>query len=248
MSSNLSRRNLAKGAAWATPVVLATTAVPAYSASCTTVEQTYKTLSWTSATGRDAGGTATGQEGLFAQFISANSFTRVRSENMTLARFGNGLNRGPWIMLNQANYSSSGGASQTVRITLPEDAYCVSFYISDIDSQYDRNVGAYRDSVFVSGGFIASAVDPSMVTVSGASAYASRDAYTDRKTTEYELPVTSQQGAVKFSYSSSVPLRTFDITYSNTGGRFVRNVNGTQQVYISAVTYSTDSACAGCVQ
>lgn len=36
MNSNVSRRNLAKGAAWATPIVAATAAIPAYAASSTT--------------------------------------------------------------------------------------------------------------------------------------------------------------------------------------------------------------------
>lgn len=36
MSTNISRRSIAKGAAWATPAVLATAAVPAYAASTTT--------------------------------------------------------------------------------------------------------------------------------------------------------------------------------------------------------------------
>lgn len=51
LSTNISRRTLAKGATWAAPAVVATAAVPAYAAS--SVEPTYNyepSASWTSET------------------------------------------------------------------------------------------------------------------------------------------------------------------------------------------------------
>ncbi|MFW0170380.1 hypothetical protein [Rothia sp. P4278] len=239
--TNLNRRSLARGAAWAAPVVLASSAVPAYASSCNTIDQTFKTLHWLSASG---GTTATGEEGLSANQVSSQN-ARLRRDNMTLVDMSaSGLSEGQWLYLHQAQYSTRAGATQTISITLPEEAHCVSFYVQDVDTQSDRNTGRrYRDQVTVPG-FTASAVNPAYIQIEGSTARASHDAALEGKANEYEWGWESTNGAVL--YQANGPVSSIELTFQNVCGSLKSDVNNTQHIGVSAIRYSTTPECVQC--
>lgn len=233
-TTDLSRRQIAKGVAWTVPAVTlgAPSAFAATSRPCV-----FTTATWTSTT---APTSASGTGGITAT-ASANSGTTLHSDNLAVRPITNGtpLAGSGWIVLNQSNKNATG---QTVTIKLPVTAYCVTFYINDIDTQYTTNTNHYRDQVQVPG-FTATANNPAVVTVSGDTATATNTATSSSANTWEWDNTNSAEGMVKFTAPG--PLTTFTVTYSNRNPGNPSGINdNTQQVYISPIQYSTgDCAC-----
>ena len=235
-AGQVSRRRLVKGTAWAVPVIMATASAPAIAASrpCS-----YKTATWNTKTSN------TSTSGSFMTATAApNGTTRIRPANLDLLTASNGgdYSGQKWVSVEQAGNNSSG---QTISVQFTKPVYCVSFYVTDIDTQFASASNKYRDQVTVPN-FTATTVDASRpyVTASGGQAKATNTAdSSDRDTWEWNS-ATSQNGLVKFTDTSGSPVSSFTLTFNNISPGTGTGVNdNVQQIYISPLQYS-DVPCA----
>lgn len=237
--AHLSRRTVvtgvAAGAAWAIPAVSQAAAAPALipSKNCT-----YTTAAWVANTGTL---TASGANGMTATAVLNGSTSATSSyTNMAVITLTNSalpaFSGSKWLQL-ATNKNNTAG--ETVTITLPASVYCVSFYIQDIDTQFNSLSSKYRDWVSVTG-FTASAGVPSAATYlsfSGGTVQPINTAGIITPTT-YEFDyLSSANGLALFKANGAI--NSIQLTYKNTSaGTGILN-NNNQQVWISPIKYAT---------
>lgn len=246
MSPEITRRTVAKGTAWSAPALMLASATPAVAGSraCAPV-----TAVWTASATRSSG--ATNQAGVAATSTFFGGASGVNNSNFTgqSAPAASKYANQNWLMLNQYSDSTTSGWGQNVVITFPQPVYCVSFLVTDIDTQmspsglFTNYTGSYKDAVTVAG-FTAVAQDPSNTSVNGSTATPTHTATTSGSPYEWST-VGDRRGTVV--YSAPGPITTITLTYRNTNPTrpdLLTGVpNNNQQVYISPIQYST-SNCA----
>ncbi len=239
----VSRRALARGIAWSVPTLAAASAAPALAASrceMTTVNMVKGTTSQTSASTTLSDGTKINA----TRSSSSNLFFTLSEENGSGANGGtynfntrqistSGLPVGTYLELNQKARSTD--VSQVLTFTLPKKAYCVEFWVTDIDLQSftDRK---YGDRVTVSG-FTGVASNTSWVTCSGATCTTAFVNSPGNKETSPDV----LNGAVRYRLTSTSGITSFTLSYSSayTGS----STTNYQQVWISPISYSTTAGC-----
>ena len=236
----VSRRTLAKGAAWSLPAIAASAAVPVVAASCSSPSYTMQGTVSTYFSGTNmtapgsgvtliAGGGTTASTGICSGIsgIANNYFyTNATAAEVNLGGVGLGSSA-TWLMLNQGCASSTNGYNQTVNLNFSQTVYCVSFYVADLDGSV--GYGSYKDKVRVPG-FTASLVDPATthITVSGDTATV--NAYVSTS-------ASSARGTVKFTYTGA-GITSLSVVYSNAAAPATA-----QYVLISPITFKTQACC-----
>lgn len=234
-----SRRTVVKGAAWAAPVIAASTTIPAYAAShpCALETATWNMSSnGTSTTLNTASGTATA-----VSTFNGTVSNRGRGFNLytQTAQAGNVYMVGSqWIALDQA---SAKGGTQTLTVTFPVPVYCVSFYIADIDTQYVSGSSRYRDQVQIPDATITAVPEAAgNVIINGNTAVTAYTATSATRDTYSLGNLGSARGTVQVSLPGGS--NSFTIVYSNPNPGTGNGVNNSaQQVYISPIQYSTEA-------
>lgn len=235
-SATISRRTLAKGAAWSVPVVAAAATAPAYAASrpCT-----YTTLNWntrvsaTSATTTVPGVTATAT--LRGGTRADTGYSNMFPETLTIGSFPE-YSGSKWLRLATGGANSQGETITVSGFSAP--IYCVSFYIQDIDTQYSSASNRYRDAVSVTG-FTAS-TSSQYVAASGSTATSSTTATSTSSSGSWSY-TSSTNGLAKFTYTSSTGLSSITINYTNPVAGSNSGVNdNNMQVWVSPIKYSTN--------
>ena len=252
-TARITRRQVAKGAAWSVPIIGAAAAAPAMAASAPCTTQYYYvtyapefTVFSSVTTPITPSGSGRYLAPLPATWIYQNGVTTpaspvqndwyYRASSLGLPSYG-GLTAapydGPWLALNQKD-STSAAQNQEMRVTFNQPVYCVSFYVADIDSDLGQGQATYIDNVAVSG-FTAS---------SSSSRHGIKTTYTTNDTAYCTQPPATGAvnpdnplGLAKFSYTGSAGITTFSLRFYSTG-------NGDkQQVWVSPIQFSTTTPC-----
>lgn len=243
MTIQPSRRSVVRGAAWAVPSTIVSTTLPIYAGS---QECQYTTAQW--------GLRGAIQDNAITTLWTTNGATKLSSAFHNKARLSLDLgseveepfSSSDWVGIEQHGDNREG---QTISFNFADPLYCVTFYITDIDSDTASAtppyVEDYRDRVQleIAGGSTASvsALSPEDVTTSGnrtASLTVESAHVADSHDYEFDYK-TSTRGTVKITMPG--PVEGFTLTYTNPGWR-TGNLWNHQQIYVSCLQYAT----AGC--
>lgn len=244
-TNEVTRRNVAKGAAWSIPAVTMGLPSAAIAASGTCA---YSTAVWNTSTSMTSTGgstTATASPGGVTITTSTvrNGSTNLRTAyaagegNFNTAsvsvseRAGSG-----WLVLSQDRNNAAG---QTVTVTFSQPVYCVSFYVNDIDTQFYGSTSKYRDNVTVPGFTAVAGPGGTSVLASGSTATSATTATSTGTSADYNWQ-TDARGLAMFTNAATSGLTSFTLTYTNTNAGTGTNAgNNKQEVYISPLRFST---------
>lgn len=178
--SGVSRRNLAIGAAWSVPVLMASSAAPAYAASDCLGAGIYSQAQWVPVTGTVMTPVTPGNmvyktnetgvaQAMLTTISSAliGGSTKIGSDggNMSSSRvdnlftpvatstagFGGIYVNTPFLYIGQAFKDTfTGGAYQTITFTFSQAVSCLSFWIVDIDTNWTTSDSRHADYLEVS--------------------------------------------------------------------------------------------------
>lgn len=246
MTSNINRRSVVKGAAWAAPAVAATAAIPAYAASSPISPETctnIKSFSWADYT-RDQGlQLRNGQSNLSGSATSGSQTVSVTHVSHSDAHFqsvdmltpfnktmGWGDVNTPFAQssdfLNfQTTNKRSSGRNSTITLTFNPPVYNLSLPILDVDKGSTVSGGPWEDNIIVSGAEF-TAVTSSTNKQVGNTIVGTSDALDN-----------TGNGNVTLNFKG--PVSTISLKWTN------GSQNGSQRIGIGAFTYCNENSSAG---
>lgn len=238
--NNVSRRNLAKGAAWAAPVVISTAAVPAYAASLSVCSSTSPTtgITWANFV-RDTPVSAQGSTSHSGSVPTNDSnavltITHVSSTGPSLSNSQNlitkkntagtvtwssysGLSDYLYFQSLQSRTNGYTGGNQRSTITMSFSAPVkgFSFTIGDVDQATSGSGGPWQDVFTVSSSL--NGVATSAPIASGGATISANATTTTFTANQNSLIPTSSAGNVTLSFPE--PVDTITLTWANGSNR-----------------------------
>lgn len=217
------RRAVAKGMAWAAPVVAASAATPALAASCVPVTYTGAftqanvygapptSYTWTNADG-DTITLAVSTSAYGGKTLPGNNLTSAGGINQGYN--GNGDLREDGLLLQQ-----QGSGGQVLTITFSEPVTDLTFTVADMDWL----TGGYRDSVVLS---------PAPTTVSNGPAVQGDGTTGAPLTSTTKRVVDSSEVANRSTVTYDGPVSSFTLDFSSTDGTTA------QQIFLTDLTFT----------
>lgn len=255
MNTQISRRTLAKGAAWSTPVILASASIPAYAASSlicqtlswpTSASSTSKTLTNGSYTvtvtqSRTAGANSL-YNGTSSDMVAAAAGSQVGTGTANTGTEGNGYTVGSTtssvLTLNQRTNGTRAAAAQTLTFTITDSSgkavtpKSISFNIYDVTgSSGGTNANSYGDVVTLSN---------ATWQLSNFLGYAESD-YTTVSSTQLAMAnvrnMSPTNGIVISATATVTPTsNSFSLTYSNGNTSTLQAWGNNQYIGIGDIT------------
>ncbi|MBM7052020.1 hypothetical protein [Rothia sp. ZJ1223] len=231
--NKISRRSLAKGAAWAAPVIISATAVPAYAASqlCTNASTT--SITWTnfvrSTPASSQGSTShsgsvvtnDGQAVLTINHVSSTGPSLSGAQNLMTKKsqsipFPTYSGLSDYLFVQSLAKGSGGytGGSQksTMTMSFSTPVTGFSFVIGDIDQG-----GSWQDVYTVKSSLMGEATSAPMVTGDADISTNGDTTSFSAKKTNVDLKPTSTAGTVTLTFPE--PIDTITLTWANGGNR-----------------------------
>lgn len=258
----LSRRALARGAAWAAPITIVSVAAPALAVSPSCASEDV-TLNWGFAQYRGTPATTTpfttnvtfNPNPLNSSFPSLNSplsativhtyFGRARgaSPNGTISTFNvGGIGQVGYYLRQQigATGTTTPAATdyQTIRFTFSESVANLRFSITDIDRAWSTTTRDFIDGVSLTSNAPFTATVPSGSQVTGAGTAASPW----QNSTDGNKSEDGPGGQVDIAFTSAV--QSFTMRYDNLGRQAITaGVNNDQAVFVTGFRTNRPSQC-----
>ncbi|MSS44862.1 hypothetical protein FYJ43_02070 [Cutibacterium sp. WCA-380-WT-3A] len=242
MKSNLSRRNVVKGTAWAIPVVAASTALPSVAASQSC---NYVSPAW-QGNGFIASGLTARREVIGKTIITHGDAYASNSDGdlistRNLSEISDRYSWVPNLIVIAQNGDDTSGSY--LHVDFPQAAHCVQFFLHDIDSQGAGKRDHYRDSVTVTANgspIMASPLHPENLRVTGNGS----DRVTIESPFEHGVLDSKYEWDMKRSTKGTAlvtikgPINGFSILYQNADTLSDDKYNY-QQIAMSPVRWST---------
>ncbi|MDY3049623.1 MAG: hypothetical protein SOR40_07630 [Rothia sp. (in: high G+C Gram-positive bacteria)] len=253
--SNVSRRTVAKGAAWATPLVLASTTIPTYAASQDICASTSPTsITWSRFT-RTQPVAAYGSSSLTGSVLANNGSTTLSishtsatgpalSNSQDMIPKGHVSSTVTWNTYSGmsdylyfqhlgSGYNGYSGGSQnsTITISFSQPVTNFKFTIGDVDQ-----ASTWLDVLKVSG-TLKGQPTTAAPTVSGGATHVTSGTQVTSTATLSSLPPAATSGNVQYTFAE--PVDSITINWTNGSGR-----SGAQNIVLGATTFDVCQAAS----